>query len=461
MAENSGVKVPNAAIWSLAALGGSIIAGIYGAMLQIFFFDYLGLDWSWIVVDSIIYLVWNALNDPIFGFLSDASQSSKGRRIPFMRYTAPFLAITFISVWFADASWSQVGLFAWMIVTTLLYDTAYTIVFVVYSALLPEVSEDDAVRTKLNGVAGFFQLVGMVFGFLIPDFFRPKGGDDLSFTPFRAAMVVVGIVGALLIIATTYHVKERPEFTRVDKPLGLVDSVKYTFKSRSFLILTAANFFSILLQSMLVGSVFYLADYILEMPTVVALVFLLVPMVVGIPVGNYLRGRVGVLRADQFLLAVGGVGLVLLIVLPPTLVFVSLVLAGFGLAGPLLFTNVLFAQVTDEDELVSGVRREAAFFGTNALLTKPAQSVALALPGIILTAMNYVKRASGEALPEQPASAILGIKIIVALIPGICMLVEVVILQFFPLKGEYLEQVRAQVLTLHAEKHAKLEKLDA
>jgi GPH family glycoside/pentoside/hexuronide:cation symporter len=67
----------------------------------------------------------------------------KGRRIPFMRYTAPFLALFFIIVWFAPAGSDKIAIFWWMLITTLLYDTAYTIVFLIYSALLPEITEDE------------------------------------------------------------------------------------------------------------------------------------------------------------------------------------------------------------------------------------------------------------------------------------------------------------------------------
>jgi glycoside/pentoside/hexuronide:cation symporter, GPH family len=64
------------------------------------------------------------------------------------------------------------------------------------------------------------------------------------------------------------------------------------------------------------------------------------------------------------------------------------------LSGPQTLTNVLFAQVADEDEVRSGVRREGSFFGVNALLTKPAQSVALALSPFILEATQFVTRES-------------------------------------------------------------------
>ena len=138
-----------------------------------------------------------------------------------MRFTAPFLALTFILVWLAPKGALQPALFAWMLGTMLLYDTCYTIIGLIYSALLPEVTESDADRTGLQVSGSLFGLLGMLLGFIIPELFRPKAGASPSVLPLQVAMIVVGVVSALLIIATTLKVKERPEFTRVDKPLGV------------------------------------------------------------------------------------------------------------------------------------------------------------------------------------------------------------------------------------------------
>jgi Na+/melibiose symporter-like transporter len=75
----------------------------------------------------------------------------------------------------------------------------------------------------------------------------------------------------------------------------------------------------------------------------------------------------------------------------------------------------MFGQVADEDELRSGVRREGAFFGVNALLTKPAQSVALALSPFILEATGFISRAAGKGqiTLSQPSEALFGIRAIV------------------------------------------------
>ena len=447
--------------WGLAALGTSLISGIYGGLLTIFYQDYLGLSAKWIGIAATIYAIWNAFNDPLFGYITDSTRSKKGRRIPYMRYTAPFLALTFILVWFAPPQAGQQALFWWMLVTMLLYDTCYTIVGLVYSALLPEVTESDAQRNDLQISSSLFGMLGTLLGFLIPDMVRPKTGES-SFIPLYVAMVIVAVVSAGLILFTTFKVKERREFVTMDKDVSLWEAIKYTFTSKSFLILVSENFMSILMSSLILGSIYYLADYVLQWPAIQLLIFLFVPLIIGIPLTTYFRKWLGVVGAQQFLLVVAGVGLLAVAIVPKSLIPVCIALAGLGLSGPQTLTNILFAQVADEDELRTGARREGAFFGVNALITKPAQSIAIWVIPFILELTNFITRASneGEIILEQPAEAIMGIKIFAGVIPGAACLIGALILFWYPLRGKYLQKVQEDVLVLHQQKQQAYEEME-
>ncbi len=446
-------------VWGVAALGTSLLSGIYGALLPIFYQDYLGLSSRWIGMASFIYAIWNALNDPLFGYITDNTRSRWGRRIPYMRFTAPFLALTFVLVWLPPSHAGEPAIFWWMLVTMLLYDTCYTIVGLVYSALLPEVSESDAERNDLQVSSSLFGLLGTLLGFMIPDFFRPKAGGSTDFLPLQMSMVAVAVVAMLLIIATTLKVKERPEFTRVDRPIPLGEAIRFTLVNRSFLVLVVANFMSILMQSLLLGAIYYMADYLLQMNTLILLACIFIPLIIGVPLTRPIRQKFGVVGAQQLLLIIAGLGLVLITIAPRFLIPVCIAIAGFGLSGPQTLTNVLFAQVADEDELRSGVRREGAFFGVNALITKPAQSLALYLFPLILEATHFVSRGqnAGEIFLNQPESALLGIRLLGGFIPGIALLIGAGVLAFYPLRGEYLQKVQQAVLELHAKKKKQLE----
>jgi GPH family glycoside/pentoside/hexuronide:cation symporter len=220
------------------------------------------------------------------------------------------------------------------------------------------------------------------------------------------------------------------------------------------------------MQSLIIGSMFYLADYVTQSSSILLLVAAFVPLILGIWMVPKLSAKFGVVRADQILLTIGATGLLLLTFVPAIIIYLSLALAGIGLVGPLVLTNVMFAQVIDEDELKTGVRktgvrREAIYFGINAFITKPAQSVALALPAILLTLAHFVPRIDGVTQTQtHPADVDFAIRTFMGLIPAIALYIEVLILQFYPLKGEYLAKVQKEILVLHDEKHAKLMELE-
>lgn len=446
--------------WGVASLGGSIIAGIYGALLPIFYIDYLGLveNAAIIYLVQLVYVFVNALNDPIFGILSDRSKSKKGRRIPFMRYTAPFLALTFILIWFSpDKNSGEWAIFLWMVIMTCLYDTAYTIIFLAYSALLPELTEDEQERNGFQIFASFFNLLGTIVGFIIPELFRNQSAFLLIMS-----MIAVGILGSALIMYTTYKFEERPEFRVVDEPLGFIDSLKYTFKSKSFLALVSANFMGVLTQSLVIGSLFYLADYVVQGSSLILMVFIFLPLIIGIWVTPKLIDKWGVVKADQYLLIIGGSGMCMLTFMPiAELIYLFVAISAIGFIGPLVFTNVLFAQVTDEDELRTGVRREAMYFGVNALITKPAQSLAIVIPTALLVATNFIPHALGTPPNlNQPIGVFISIRVFIGLIPGIGLLFAAFILQYYPIKGEYWKKIQKDILVLHAEKHSKLKEME-
>ena len=438
-------------IWGLASLGLTMISGIYGSLLPIFYQDYLGLAARWIGIASIAYAVWNAVNDPLFGFLTDNTRSRWGRRIPYMRFTAPFLALTFFLVWMAPEGTGDRAIFWWMVVVMLLYDSCFTMIGLVYSALLPEVSENEDQRAHLQISTALFGLFGFGLGFLIPQLFRPQAGGATTLLPLRLSMLAVGIIGATLIIIVTFRVKERPELSRGAERLSFRQYIAFTFRSTAALILIAENFMRVLVQAMAMGAIFYVADYLVRMNASILLGAVFFPMVIGIAVSGPIRRRLTVLRAQQAYLGIGAVGFFLVMFVPPPLIPVAFALIGFGMAGPEAYTYVLFALVVDEDELHTGQRREGAFFGANALLTKPAQSLAIAVPPFILEANGFVTRQAnqGIALLEQAESALTGIRLFSGLIPGTAYLVGIAILMFFPIRGAYQESVEQQVLARH------------
>jgi len=450
--------------YGLASLGTSTVSSIYGALLPIFYQDYLGLSSKWIGIASAIYAIWNALNDPIFGFITDNTRSKLGRRIPYMRFTAPFLALTFILVWFAPEGVGEITQFWWMLVTMLLYDTAYTIIGLVHGALIPELTESDVERNQLSISSTLFGLVGYVLGFVLPDLFRPRPGNmHSSLMSLQMSMIAVGIICAFLIILTTLKVKERREFAMVDRKLKFWESLGYTLSNKPFWIFVTMNFLITFMMAISTGSLYYLADYVTQTSTIMLMVYLFIPMVVGVPVANLVVKKLGLLTSQIIYMVITGIGLMTIGFIPTSLIPISLAISGLGLSGQQSITYNILGLVIDADEIRTGTRREGSFFGANALLTKPAQSLALYLTALILEQSGFITRAvnNGEILLNQPAAVLFGIRSIVGLIPGIAMLLGAVIILFFPIRGQKLIDLKQKILVMHAEKKAMLDAMEA
>ncbi|MEK7390185.1 MAG: MFS transporter [Elusimicrobiota bacterium] len=419
--------------WGGAAFATALLSGSYGALLALFYHDTLGLPARWIAVAAAIYAAWNAINDPLFGYLTDNTRSRWGRRMPYLRFGGPALGLAFFLVWLAPASadpWIQ---FWWMLFAMLLFDTFYTMVSLADSALLPEVAESEDARAELQAWGAAFSLAGLMAGFMIPNMVRPRIAGD-SLMPLRATSAVMGIGAALLIFHLSQVFHERPKSAAYPR-CGPWKALRFTFSSRPFLVLSAQNFMSILTQALLTGCLFYLADYVLKGPTLLPLLALFGALMIGIPLAGAARRRLGLVGAQQVFLAVGGLGLWSILWLPLHWTLLGLSIGGIGLAGPLALTNVLFGQVADDDERRSGMRREGSFFGANALLTKPAQSLALALIAGCLERAGFIPHAKqlAGAFASQPADAGNVIRALVGPVPGTAMLIGATLLFFYPL----------------------------
>ena len=119
-------------------------------------------------------------------------------------------------------------------------------------------------------------------------------------------------------------------------------------------------------------------------------------------------------------------------------------LLGLSLAGLLVFPDLLISDVIDEDETVTGARREGMYFGMNGFLIRFAFTMQGITTGTILYLTRYVNSTPDNLYPVQPAAAVLGIRVMTTLLPGLASLVVLWALSRYPLHGARLVAVRQQ-----------------
>src|SRR5512140_3202890 len=110
----------------------------------------------------LIYTFIDALDNPIYGFLSDRTRSRWGRRRPWLTIGTPLLVLCFIAFYSTPAFLSGNALLAYCMLFYILTGTLDSVINANYGALFPELFRTDASRASTNALRQAFQLVAMI-----------------------------------------------------------------------------------------------------------------------------------------------------------------------------------------------------------------------------------------------------------------------------------------------------------
>ncbi|MGQ4873666.1 MAG: MFS transporter [Promethearchaeia archaeon] len=439
--------------YALGAIPTGLMAFIFSYKYIEFFFDDLRLNPLLFIYGQIVYMIVNAINDPLLGQLSDRTNWKKwgSRRLIYIRYGGPVWALTFILIWFPWSLTNQIIIFIHYTLSICLFDTFLTLVVLVWMALLPEMTTDLNERNKAN-------FLSLVFGLLtVGPFFVIICNFSTISLEFKIIIIIIAIISAVVLIAVSYMCEERPELHK-EEAFPLWKSVKETVKLKSFMIFIAYNFCSVFLMSI---SLSYIFVYVLVLgvePGLALMSYFLIFIVIGYASQFYcmkLMEKDNNWDMRRIILTFGtlrvvGMLILFLIMIQPGLEFIIWIafLWGAIFSGYSVFTTgALMYLSVDEDEVNHGVRREGMFLGINALFTKPASSLGPIIATIILEIFGYIQNST-----VQPPSALFGIKILFILLPAIVSGISIIIFYFYPLHGEKLEELKTKLNELHNQK---------
>jgi GPH family glycoside/pentoside/hexuronide:cation symporter len=395
-------------------------------------------------VGKMLGFLWDGVNDPVSGYLSDRTRSRLGRRRPFLLATAVPLGIAFGFLWSPSPTLGTRAGFLFMVLALMAYDTCYSLYSTPYMALGAELSYDYHERTQISASRSFFHVLGLLLGGVLPGFVIARYGDARA-TGYAVAGVGLGALMTVVALVTGALIREAPPGAGLKRrSLGaFVDGLRTTLRNRPFRILISTFAFILLAGGLSQTLVPYAFSYWLGMPNATSKVILvyLTASVASLPLWTRLAGRFG--KDTALKLCMGWATLVLLSLpyaLAPGMSRVRLVtfllLAGLGNGGWAVLPVAITADVVDHDELDTDERREGAYFGVWTLVMKLSTALASGIVGLALQLFGYV--------PNQPqtASTILGIRMLYGPVPAACMLTALVLFWRFPLTRERHREVQ-------------------
>ncbi len=450
-------KLSKRNLWGYAL--GAIPAGLYSYIFSLkyieLFYDDLRLLPMYFIIGQVIYMTINALNDPLSGQLTDRTNREKwgSRRLIYIKYGAPIWAFTFILIWFPWSFDNQFIIFLHYVISICLFDTMLTLVVLCWMALLPEMTSNIDERNKTNFLALVLGAVAVVPILIIIGVMEP-----LSLA-FQILVILIAIISTIFLLIVAKLCEEKPEFLN-DETFPLWKSIKETTKSKSYLLFIGYNFCGVLIGSLTLS---YLFVYVLILgadSAMTSLMFILIFVFVGYisyVVCIFLRPKWGMRKVILRFGVLRVIGIVATFIFILDSSFVFLLWAGFiwmtffGGYGVYTTGGLMYLSV-DEDELKHGNRREGMFLGINALFTKPAGSLGPIFATLILVYFGYI-----QGSKSQPDSALLGIKILFLIVPAIFIAISLIFMYFYPLHGDYLEDMRAKLEELHKTKREKIQ----
>jgi len=427
-----------------------------------FYFAVIGLDAWWITWGFIGWSIWNALNDPLLGLLSDRTKSSKwGRRKPWIIVgTIPLAILMFLL--FTPIQSSKEAAFVYFIIIIMAFDGIYTMVSLNHTSLFPEMYIDEKSRASVSRMRRLLTIVALIVAVVLPTVFiedlTNQHGYPYTQSQFQMTGAVLGIIVLVgFVIFIKWGIREKKEFKQdAYKTPNVFKAFKYTLKNKSFLFYVVAALMTWYIYGMLLPIVPFYGTYVLgvEQGSLLLSALLLIVFLMAIP-GLYfwkiVGHRIGLRKGYMISMLWWAAALTPFYFISDIISgLVTMAIVGIGLAGSLYYIDLLVSDIVDEDELKTGCRREGGYYGINALIIRLSTILTFVTIGIVLSTNGWLVYDPGT----YSYALEMGLRSIMFIFPAIALIIGVVSLYFYPLHGKRLQEIKEAQAKLHAEKRA-------
>lgn len=446
-------------------LGPAITANILVFFLLPFFTDVAGIKPG--IAGAILFIskIWDAINDPIVGVLTDKTKTRWGRRRPWILFGAVPFGLCFIAQWWVPFPGNEWALIAYYLLIAVLFNTFYTAVNLPYTALTPELTQDYDERTDLNKYRFAFSIGGSLISAIL---FLPMvnllgQGGKAPMTGYLLAGTVWAIASTLPLFWCFWGTKERYQQDQEEMPL--LTQLKIAFSNRPYLYVIGIYICSWLAVQATATIIPYYITYWMQpkdgtgasIPVQVisfailavqgtSFVMLFVWSKVSVKIG---KRAVYALGMSVWILAQAG----LYFLKPDQLAFmyVLAVMAGIGVSTAYIVPWSMMPDVIELDELNTGQRREGVFYGFMVLLQKVGLAIALFLVGIALDGSGFIKPLDNQPVLNQPEAVLQSLRVMIGPVPTVFLILGMILAALYPIT----KQKHAEILALLAAKKSQ------
>jgi GPH family glycoside/pentoside/hexuronide:cation symporter len=421
--------------YGVADLGISLLTASIQFFLLFYYTDIIGIDPGLAGTALLVgKLTWDAINDPLFGFITDRTKSRWGRRKPYMLFGAIPFGLTIWLLFSLPAGMTGATAFLAVLGSFLLVDTTQTLVSVPYYALSAELTRDYDERTSLISIRMIFTVLGYIMGAalttMIAGIFMNMGwSKTAAYSGMGAVFGVVAIVTALI---TTFGVKETPNPDLEPAKMPAFSQLKYVFKNRPFVQYMIMSTIISISFTLLTALLPYFLTYQLQMTSEIPLVMMVMLGTIAIFLVPWRFASQKLNKGPAYALGLAIASLAILGAFflpkgPTPLIYVVAFVAGMGFSAQYVFPWSMIPDVLEVDQAQTGERHEGVYFGVNNFLGKLTGAIGIAASGWALKLYGYVPNV------DQTAHALFSIRFFFAIVPVIAFMAALPLLIWYPI----------------------------
>jgi GPH family glycoside/pentoside/hexuronide:cation symporter len=432
---------------ALGNLGFTAVIAATGFFLLFFYTDVALVPPALASTALLAGKLWDTVNDPLMGWISDRTRSRFGRRRVFLLFGAVPFALATACLWVMPSGLNPLQQFLWILISYTLFDTLFTLTQVAYSALAAEAATDYDDRTRLMAFSG----VGGVSGYLIGNgVMQFATGEAVSAREgYALGGALLGAIAGLCVAMVGWRARDdvpvacsRPPSDRPEARRGAWSKVRVVLTNRPFLQLLAGFGLARLSFTLLQTVLAYFVAYPLQGKHHLSTMLAVLMLAIGTCIFLWKRLSERWSKSAAYALGLGfaAVPIGATFLLRPgddTWALVLFGWAGVGLSAHWVLPWAMLPDVIELDESLSGERRAGLYFGLYGLTDKLARTLGIAAVGWVLAASGYVANT-----PQTPL-ALLGIRLLFGPLPAALLLAAVPFLLVFPLSREALARVRS------------------
>ena len=410
--------------------GGCMTFALMASIFSMYCTNVLGINATVMGILTIIWTIWDAINDPMMGALMDKAfakhQHKSGKFRPWLLRATPLLAVSAIAMWtvptFLDGIPLLVALFSFKI----LYEASYTMFNIPMGSLLSAMSTNDTERASLSSSRG----VGSMIGNMIPGMIGPVViglfGENKStgYMITGVGCAIIGFVICLLHYALTEERVVVNEETKADE-IKISDIFDVVKKNRAFIALCIHGVCICTMQYLAENISMYMYSAVYNDVTYKTLASALsAPFMMGSMIlVPFMCKKMGLEKVIRITLLIGGAicavlfGMHLVMDVGP---LVHGVILGVGSGFAMVSIQMqwgLVGEAIDYNEHITGKRTEGSIYGTFNLSRRIGQTVGLGISFFALDWVGYQPK-----LDVQSASTVFGFKILCVLVPALFIL---------------------------------------